>query len=219
MDYMLARYYSSGLARFPSVDPVSAIGKNLRNAQRWNRYTYAGKNPLRYFDPDGREYTEVDTRFAAGIRGIRSSGSATGNKTLDAFAKNTSNPSTGKVSDGAAWGVRDANDKDVGRVFKADGSRPTKQEITDAGGVKAVPRAGESSAAERDDQGNVTKEGFVAVYLGSKQYDPSAAGMTDQQFVEKIIVHETTHQNGATEQEADTAEADYVKETKKPDEE
>jgi hypothetical protein len=56
---MVARYYSSSLARFMAVDPAK---ESIRpeDPQTWNRYTYAGNNPLRHIDPDGRAL--VDTQ-------------------------------------------------------------------------------------------------------------------------------------------------------------
>jgi len=60
---MLARYYSAQLGRFLSVDPSLKIGKNLDDPQRWNRYTYSRNNPIKFFDPDGRNaVTSVDTK-------------------------------------------------------------------------------------------------------------------------------------------------------------
>jgi RHS repeat-associated protein len=50
IDYMHARYYAAGIARFLSVDP---IGGNPYRPQTWNRYSYALNNPLRYTDPTG----------------------------------------------------------------------------------------------------------------------------------------------------------------------
>ena len=52
---MLARYYSSSLGRFMAVDPALAISQNVGIPQRWNRYTYALNNPLKFVDPDGRD--------------------------------------------------------------------------------------------------------------------------------------------------------------------
>jgi len=58
LDYMLARYYSSGgTFRFGSVDP-SAMSISLLNPQSWNRYSYAANNPVRYLDPDGKHNAE-----------------------------------------------------------------------------------------------------------------------------------------------------------------
>jgi RHS repeat-associated protein len=55
LDYMHARYYSAGMGRFLSVDPVMDREKALKEPQRWNRYSYVINNPLRYRDPDGRQ--------------------------------------------------------------------------------------------------------------------------------------------------------------------
>jgi RHS repeat-associated protein len=52
-DYMMARYYSSSVARFLTVDPGNS--EFLADPQSWNRYTYARNNPLTLIDPDGRE--------------------------------------------------------------------------------------------------------------------------------------------------------------------
>jgi len=51
LDYMLARYYGSSLARFLSPDK----GKNIRleSPQTWDEYTYVDNNPLIYTDPTG----------------------------------------------------------------------------------------------------------------------------------------------------------------------
>ena len=52
---LLARYYSNGLGRFLSVDPVVKRRANSRIPQRWNRYSYALNNPVKYVDPDGKD--------------------------------------------------------------------------------------------------------------------------------------------------------------------
>ena len=75
LDYAQARYYSSTQGRFTSVDPFNPIlnkqaSANPRAAgsefivwiskpQRWNRYTYALNNPLRYLDQDGEDPQEA----------------------------------------------------------------------------------------------------------------------------------------------------------------
>lgn len=50
LDYMHARYYSSTLGRFASVDPIMSVS----SPQRFNRYSYVANTPLMMVDPDGR---------------------------------------------------------------------------------------------------------------------------------------------------------------------
>jgi RHS repeat-associated protein len=50
IDYMHARYYSAGISRFLSVDPVEGTP---HEPQTWNRYIYVYNNPLNYVDRDG----------------------------------------------------------------------------------------------------------------------------------------------------------------------
>ena len=51
LDYMHARYYVPMTGRFLSVDPV--LG-NADEPQSWNRYAYAGNDPVNHVDPTGR---------------------------------------------------------------------------------------------------------------------------------------------------------------------
>jgi len=57
LDYMQARYYSSGQGRFSSPDPLLASGES-RNPQSWNRYAYVLNNPVRLIDPNGLDDAE-----------------------------------------------------------------------------------------------------------------------------------------------------------------
>jgi RHS repeat-associated protein len=79
LDYMHARYYSGGLGRFLSVDPVWATGKALKGPQRWNRYAYVINNPLRYNDPDGRETNPVTGTSGISDAELRHDGKGTYN--------------------------------------------------------------------------------------------------------------------------------------------
>jgi RHS repeat-associated protein len=51
-DYFGARYYSSSLGRFTSVDQGTP---EPSDPQSWHRYRYARNNPLYYVDPDGNK--------------------------------------------------------------------------------------------------------------------------------------------------------------------
>jgi RHS repeat-associated protein len=58
LDYFGARYYGSALGRFTSADP-KLVPDEFDNPQSWNKYAYAGNNPLRYTDPDGKDWKDV----------------------------------------------------------------------------------------------------------------------------------------------------------------
>jgi RHS repeat-associated protein len=58
LDYFGARYYGSALGRFTSADP-KLIPDEFDNPQSWNKYAYTGNNPLRYTDPDGKDWKDI----------------------------------------------------------------------------------------------------------------------------------------------------------------
>src|SRR5882757_7632071 len=53
LDYAVNRYHQSGMGRFLSVDPYKASGGPASPAS-WNRYAYAGGDPVNLYDPTGR---------------------------------------------------------------------------------------------------------------------------------------------------------------------
>jgi filamentous hemagglutinin len=57
IDYMHARSYTQVFGRFLTVDPL--LG-DFRSPQTWNRYAYAGNNPINVTDPTGRCEQQLD---------------------------------------------------------------------------------------------------------------------------------------------------------------
>src|SRR5579859_1346639 len=53
LDNFGARYDSSSMGRFMSVDPAGLLAANFENPQTLNLYAYTMNNPLRYTDPTG----------------------------------------------------------------------------------------------------------------------------------------------------------------------
>jgi RHS repeat-associated protein len=55
LDYFGARYFSGAAGRFTSADPTFVTRQRVSDPQQWNLYSYTRNNPLKYFDPDGKE--------------------------------------------------------------------------------------------------------------------------------------------------------------------
>ena len=78
LDYMHARYYSPGLGRFLSVDPVLDMRLAMTSPQGWNRYAYVRSNPINKIDPNGAYEQDVHQGLtyalarAAGFSGVQS---------------------------------------------------------------------------------------------------------------------------------------------------
>jgi RHS repeat-associated protein len=66
LDYMMARYYQASLGRFMAVDPAASSAQAV-GPQSWNRYAYAGNNPLRNLDPNGQDFMDVVNGVANGF--------------------------------------------------------------------------------------------------------------------------------------------------------
>jgi len=64
LDYMLARYYSSSLARFMAADPGDDTA--LEDPQSWNKYAYVRNNPVNATDPTG-EFGLLGAAIGAGV--------------------------------------------------------------------------------------------------------------------------------------------------------
>ena len=81
LDYMLARYYSAGVGRFLSVDPL--LDTDSENGQSWNFYAYVRNNPLNAADPTGLFLRFTDQALANAASRL-ASGSPTIAAILDA---------------------------------------------------------------------------------------------------------------------------------------
>ena len=73
LDNFGARYNSSSVGRFVSVDPSS---RSVRrgNPQTWNRYTQSLNNPLRFVDPDGESWIPGDGGTYSWVDGCEGQG-------------------------------------------------------------------------------------------------------------------------------------------------
>ena len=60
LEYALARYYDSTVARFCSADP---LGGQPGDPQSWNRYSYSRNDPVNLVDPSGMGFLSWLTRI------------------------------------------------------------------------------------------------------------------------------------------------------------
>jgi RHS repeat-associated protein len=78
LDNFVARYMASRFGRFMSPDPKPIGLKLLANPQDLNEYDYTVNNPLRYYDPNGKDWatawqdvktfvSSIDVKLSAGI--------------------------------------------------------------------------------------------------------------------------------------------------------
>ncbi len=68
LDNFGARYNSSSMGRFMSVDP-SRESVSPANPQSWNRYAYALNNPLAYVDRNGLWPTRIHNEIIEAVFG------------------------------------------------------------------------------------------------------------------------------------------------------
>jgi RHS repeat-associated protein len=75
LDFFGARFDASALGRFMSADPKSIQLKLRANPQDLNMYTYTVNNPLRYNDPDGKDWQQAwqDVKKVAGSLSVQAS--------------------------------------------------------------------------------------------------------------------------------------------------
>jgi RHS repeat-associated protein len=66
LDYFNARDLQTRTGRMNAPDPL--FGNAMTSPQRWNRYAYAGNNPLRMVDPSGMDMVDISQML--GLQGF-----------------------------------------------------------------------------------------------------------------------------------------------------
>jgi len=142
LDYFGARYYRANLGRFTSVDPTVTMKENIVDPQRWNRYAYGRNNPLRFVDPNGRdwiEYSGEQVTWYGGSTGDRSQPS--GSYPASSGLPGHQTPSEQRTKDAGPVPEGDYSINlrpDPNRVAKAD-SRTGELVGSPSGGIEQVP--------------------------------------------------------------------------------
>lgn len=189
LDYMHARYYASAAARFLSVDRGDS--ERLGSPQTWNRYAYALNNPIKVFDPDGREWR----KFADKIGITRTleflaARSPEVKATLDLhdgpnrpnleFAKGKE---LGKLDDGS--------DMNEGGNFKANPVSDFTYDVSKMKGLESelLPKTGQFLATAKYEGGKITFDKSVNLNVNL-----STLTKKDKETL-RIIIHELGHAN------------------------
>lgn len=169
--YMQARYYQP-TGRFLSPDPVDPTAGNTSN---FNRYAYAGNNPIKDIDPDGRAFG-IDDLIGSAVGGVVGVGFEAG-KDLFTGHSMTWGDAAGSFAGGALMGEGIVNAPETlgGSVVAAVAARGavaglvgnTVQQTTDiaTGDQKSysVTSAVVSTAVGAVSAGIVSKVGMVKV--------------------------------------------------------
>jgi hypothetical protein len=208
---------------------VCTIGKNLRNAQRWNRYTYSANNPLKFVDPDGQEYVnatgmELANRVLSRNAVMSPSASPTGQRIVG-NVKAEPERVTVNVNSQAKFQLVDSFGKHVAgseRVVDPSQGKATVNQLASQAkpGERVAPVGGEYTPTGSGSDGGVGSS-TITIYAGSKDFSTEGQAQTEDQFVESQFVHESAHAEGPaptakTEQQVKQEEKDSQKESGYP---
>lgn len=116
-----ARYYDPGAGRFLTADPLGHGGSA-------DLYSFAGGDPVNYFDPDGRFAKTVYKEGLPGAQMLRN-----GAATLDSFSARTDNSFLGASSDFGSYFLHMLSDAETPSLFVNQGIADY-----DAGGTRNV---------------------------------------------------------------------------------
>jgi RHS repeat-associated protein len=208
LDYAQARYYSNGMGRFTSADPIIITKERLVDPQAINLYAYTRNNPLAFTDPTGEYFIGTDgNRVEYDVKGgkivftsknvpkdlqrladlVSKSGSKKALSQFTGLADNVTKLHFEFAKGEGNYGLHRAHDKD-GNVLEWDSTN---------GKFKGEP------AYTKDKDGKfVYQEATISIYeenierdLSALQKDPSIKDpqMTKEDFMVATFGHEGDH--------------------------
>ena len=172
LDYMLARYFSSGgTFRFLAVDPIVTPNRNLYEPQRWNRYVYSANNPVKFIDPDGRDFVAAaapETKTMTIKVNIVMTGSGASPETASKFQDQanktfSSGATTFKGKDGSTWTLKVEVSATTDSSEFTEKDRPNTLNVSDGGATEMT--AENKGTLNTSDLGNPNTAAHEAAHM------------------------------------------------------
>ncbi|CBA16819.1 RHS repeat-associated core domain-containing protein [Xanthomonas albilineans] len=201
LTYMQQRYYDQSIGRFLSVDPVTA---EVKTGGNFNRYWYAGNNPYKYTDPNGRCFWDgcVGEAIIAGfvigavvdvvaqkimdphgdinvpsaiISGVAGAVTGgTGAALTGATARGSITVTQAVIRQAGIGAAAGAASNVAGDV--ADGKTPTVQRMTNAAGASALGSLAGSAVSALAGASSRTTSGTLARMANASPTSPAGIG-------------------------------------------
>jgi hypothetical protein len=186
---MQQRYYDPAIGRFLSVDPVGPLSNPINH---FGRYHYAGNNPYRYTDPDGRELRVVGTKeFTERIEQQISDAEGSSPKIAEMITGLRESPNVHEVRDlsESPLNTRQSHNvsTDPGNESNGVGSGSTtymdSERTTVGDGVKSSPTeilVHELTHASQKDTGTIAPHGEIDPATGNPAREQPALDMQNE---------------------------------------
>ncbi|WP_082576521.1 RHS repeat-associated core domain-containing protein [Lysobacter sp. Root604] len=162
LTYMQQRYYDPTLGRFLSVDPVTVYAGGQRY---FNRYHYAGGNPYRFVDLDGRsiwtkllKYAKNGGNLAQTVAGLKEDFKTASNSSVPFPQRALAGMSmASEIAPVSAGDVKDAGKAVIGLIRRGDraAERLPDSTLVCRGGACTADRFRNGSGVTIDGNGNL----------------------------------------------------------------
>jgi RHS repeat-associated protein len=131
LDDFGARYYSSTVGRFASVDPHLADAQRLLDPQQLNMYGYARDNPLRFGDSDGKDVKETIKSNTYDVQGATADEALNNATKTSGIKTETGEDMSGKTTASMSIKYKDVEVSQTSPTIATDGTAFTEIKSSD----------------------------------------------------------------------------------------